>query len=255
MIAEALIFLRDQAQKALTPQVVFEDEASKHVYVDGGIGVIDKPRYRRVELTKLHDLVDWINVYGNGAASAVYIGREGVYAFIDHKSRLEWAFVVLDPTKAFDAIVEADDQSLDQRALLKLLKVKLDGCVSPEIIEAYRKIDVSSTSRKVSEMKATGDRGMSEFAIATAQQTPDLFVVKTNVYVDGGPLQVPQSLRVSVDIDFSVSPIRFALSVLGDGVDDAYAESAMSIKEFVVKQLKELGSSVQVFFGTANIKS
>lgn len=253
MIAEALIFLRDQAQKALTPQVVFEDEASKHVYVNGSVVDIEKPRYRRVKLSKLHDLVEWIDSYGNEGQSAVYIGRNAVYAFVSQQNRLEYAFVPLVFTTSFDSIVEADDQSLDQRALLKLLKVRLDGCVSPEIIEAYRKIDVSSTSRKVSEMKATGDRGMSEFAIATAQQTPELFVVKTNVYVDGGPLQVPQALRVSVDIDFSISPIRFGLSVLGDGIEDAVSEAAMSIKEFIVKQLKDQDSSVQVYFGEANL--
>ena len=255
MIEEGLLAFRDIVQKGTSPTVLHEDDSAKVLYINGEVRTIDKLRPRRVRIDNLHDLAEFADQNGF-EKSAIYVSREKVIFVVSNECRIEWAEMALKKTSAFAAIEAANGKSCDQRTLLKLLKIKLDGCISRDIVEAYRRIDVAATTRKVSEMRQTGDKGMSEFKVEAAEQTPDVIVVSTNVFVDGGPLQTNARIRVGIDIDFSASPITFGVSVLGDELEASYSEALLQIKQFVVDQLATLRKTkedIPVFFGVPNL--
>lgn len=225
MIAEALKFLSDQAQKALSPaRLPIDDPRNASFVVNGKIearGLPPAPRQHTVD--SLDDLIAIANRFGETpeAPPVVWYDDANVVLVIDDdEHRVEQVWFPLAKSAVFETLLAMESVSppFDQKPFLRLLRIDLTdtGDEVARLIEAVRRVKFENgvtTTGHVTRGQESLGREITSKVEALQAPLPELVTVHAPIYRTPGERD-RYGVRCAVEVDPALG--KFQLVPLPD---------------------------------------
>jgi hypothetical protein len=239
---DSLALIQDTAKKSVDYKVELRplpNDPEKHLLVAGGKHeIIDTPR---VAPPRGH-IVETIASFAAAFARWKNDGPEGIpdgdrqpnvwlnlsewllLFFVDEPLRRSWVKLTLTPAPQWNTISEfRNAKTLDQKALVRLLRHDLVGCVDAGALAAFRSIDFNKVQNAKSQIEH-GKQSLDADIVAqvTGERKPEEIVCIVPVLVSR---ELPEfRARVVLTIDIDASSQRFVLQARPGELDVAMEE-------------------------------
>ena len=253
--AEALEFLAKQAQQAEALTPIATGDARQLTFVNGSgtiVNVPAPPSIRNHRVLSVDDMVSAAENWGKGGPDAdddgvIFHNAERVVLVVNDWDRHDNVTLELAKSDIWLTVEKFRvPVSMDQRKLVRLLKVDLFGCHDARLLEAAKKIEAVSSDKVSSDVTTGRERGIREFVdeIANAQDVPETVVLTVPVYVTPG---ITDTVTVELSVDYTLRPeIRFTLQALPDSLNAAIH----NIQGILGSRLEKNKAKLPVFYGS-----
>jgi hypothetical protein len=250
MLKEALDKLQDTAVKAAGVEIkeIPGDERTVLVCSEG------KPQERPVppplryhSVLGLNDIVDAAGKWG-ADKGVLWHNERDIILVVNDEDRREYVSMDLRMTEHFRTLakLETTGKSIDQRAMVNLLRHDLLGVLPETLLPIVRKLKVATGAGTESELQPGRERGTDEFKreLAGAADLPEVVNAVCSVYSAPG-LQAKRTIRLS--LAFDVTAMTFTLLPLPDEMNAAVQNAQLELHAQLVEALP---ADYPVFYGT-----
>jgi len=244
---ETLELIQKTAVGAAGVTVVEIPGDSRNVLLSGPDGYAKHelpPSDRNHTVASLDALIAAAKRYGQ--AGTLWHGTNSVVLLVDDGDRRDRVTLPLQQSEHF-ARIGALGRPLDQRAIIRLLRVDLSGAVSPDLVTQFRKLDFkrrNDGSSVVNHGKESLGRAV-EAEVMGVSELPERIFAAIQVYRTPG---VEWSQQIALILDVNPTTEEFFLCPEPDALHRAVAEVQARIGESLVKAVGQEGGP-SVFYG------
>lgn len=245
------------------PVVIKEasDRDTVTLVINGVVSQEARTQYPRLVAQSLPSFVSMFHKeFGSYKGSSVFVATDGderevigVISCVKHLGEVEMA---LESTAIFKSLawISSNGKSLNQKQLIKFLKINLADAVSPDVVELFRKVHVQTVEQRRQEVQAGAVRGMQEFTKASETPPPEHIIVTTYCWVNGGET-TQKTIRLAIELNFETSPATFDVNIVGDDLDAALSKAQKETMDTIAESLKILKSESPVYAGRPPLRA
>lgn len=256
MIADALRVLQETAVKASGATVLRIPGDERRAYVvndDGTHEIVLPPPLRKHTVHTLEDLVAAALKWGR--QGAIWHSEDAVVLIVEDDDRRDRVTLPLRHHPQFESLRELEkEHMLNQRAIVRLFRHELAGCVPEWILPKLRAIEAQGGTAAKQEIQHGRERGMREYQaeLIGAKDIPEVITASVPVY--DLPELEREKVDLSLDITLPPANLEFLLIPLPNDLHEAEQNAQKQIGRKLVELLAVDGETEQgvppVFFGT-----
>jgi hypothetical protein len=248
MLAEALKFFSELAQKSQAPTKLDQPDPRKAVYAVGGslVDVDLPPPPREHQPGTLAEVIALANRFaGDGAHPVVWYDQDQVVLVIDDLGhRIEHATLALQRSDVLDRLIQlrATKPWLDQKDALRLVRIELAGTLAPDVLlDRLRKIKIENGQAVTSHVRHGAESmGRSiNAAVSGEGEIPEGVVLDVPAYKTPGEADRRYGLACSIEVEPTRGLQFFRLMPLPDELERVEALAVASIGERLVEGLDD----------------
>ena len=244
MLKELFQAVNEQAVKARQSELLLETVTEKTLLINGTVTKIPKPPGIRVHgVLTLDDIVAAANQWGK--SGVLWHNPEAVTLVCDDSDRREMVKLVLEQSEQFTTLQNLG-KPLSQAEFSRLLRYRLNDCVTDSLIATISKLNFVSGGSQASEIAAGRERGTREFMVDLAGENkpPEIVDVALSVYSTAG-LRVRRTIRCGLDYTLPPANVEFRFMPLPDEITIAIQNAQAELHQVLVKAVK-----IPVYSGT-----
>lgn len=240
---EAIELIQETAVDAANVSVVTIPGDKETVLLSQG-GKYEKhtlPVERRKHVSfDIESLLEVASKYDN---HVIWHSEAAIILVLDDDDRRDSVTLTLEKSSVFKIVESLGRSKLNQKQLVRLLKVDLADAVDPTLLSTVRTLNFTKTDSTKSDMQAAASTyGKSvEAKVIGTSDLPDEFLLSTNVYSN---VLADQKYPIRISLEVDLEDHTFSLAPIGDQVREVIQATQEKLHDALVA-----GGATRVLYG------
>lgn len=253
MLKEFVQKIQDLAQAALRPQLLEVPGQAKDTATfalpSGELKTVtlasDPPSYKAASLKTLVALAQEANQHND---ASIWYGRHAVIAILEQQYRRQRATYRLETTPQLDYLVslEASSHWLDQKSMIRALRVNLAGCCHHSLLFAIRSVKWRTSDEGKTEVQ----HGKASLGRAIQSELTGSDSIPEEITLDVPLWKGLGATLYQIHCSFEIEPStqRFCLQPFPGQIEAALLQAEVELGDTIVALLQ--GAEVPVYHGS-----